>query len=70
MYTPLYTKQTTRTYCNCTWNYTQYFVIFYKGKESKKEQSYRYRKTNHFAVYLKLTYCKSTTLNFLKSKPI
>ena len=55
MYTPLYTKQTTRTYCNCTWNYTQYFVIFYKGKESKKEQSYRYRKTNHFAVYLKLT---------------
>ena len=37
MYTPLYTKQTTRTYCNSTGNYTQYFVMLYKGKESGKE---------------------------------
>ena len=37
MYTPLYTKQTTRTYCNSAGNYTQYFVMLYKGKESGKE---------------------------------
>ena len=37
MYTPLYTKQTTSTYCNSTGNYTQYFLMLYKGKESEKE---------------------------------
>ena len=44
---------------NSTENYTQYFVITYKGKESEKEYMYIY--VNHLAVHLKVTqHCKST----------
>ena len=49
-----------------TGNYTQYFVLTCKGKESEKE--YIYVKLNHCAVHLKLTrFCKSTILQFKKS---
>ena len=43
-------------------NYTQHFVITYKGKESeKKKRIYTYVQLNHFAVHLELTqHCKST----------
>ena len=45
-----------------TGNYTQYFVITYKGKESEKEWI-------HFAVHLKLTqHCKSTILKKMHFK--
>ena len=46
-------------------NYTQYFVITYKKKESEKE--YIYIKLNRYAVHLKLTQdCKSTMFQFKK----
>ena len=38
-----------------TGNYTQYFVITYKGKQSEKVFTYIYKSMNHFAVHLKLT---------------
>ena len=48
-------------------NYTQYFVITYKKKESEKEYIYIYKKLNRYAVHLKLTQdCKSTMFQFKK----
>ena len=42
-----------------TRNYTQYFIITYKGKECENVYIYM----NHCAIYLKLTwYCKLTIL--------
>ena len=48
-----------------TGNYTQYFVLTYKGKESGEEYTQTHRETHipikqdHFAVQLKLTqHCK------------
>ena len=47
-----------------TGNYTQYFVITYTGKGSKREY-YIYIWLNHFAMHLKLTkHCKATILQF------
>ena len=44
-----------------TGNSTQYSVMTYMGKESKKEWMYVYIELNLFAVQLKLTqHCKST----------
>ena len=49
-----------------TGNYTQYFTITYKGKESEKSI---YVQLNHGATYLKLIYCcKSIILQFRKKK--
>ena len=51
-----------------TGNYTQYLVIIYNGKEFEKGYIhiyiffYIYVKLNHFAIHLKLTYCKLTIL--------
>ena len=51
-------------------NYTQCFVITYKGKESEKKYIYMYiYKLNHCVVHLKLTgYFKSTLLQLKKKK--
>ena len=56
-----------------TGNYTQYFVLTYKGKESGEEYTQTHRETHipikqdHFAVQLKLTqHCKSTILQLKK----
>ena len=46
MYTLLYIKQiTNEDLLYSTGNYTQYFVITYKGKESEKEYIYIYNST-------------------------
>ena len=37
MYTLIYVKQITRTYCIAQGNSTQQFVIIYKGKECEEE---------------------------------
>ena len=38
----------------CMWNYTQYFVITYKGKQPKTIHIlYNIYKNNHFVIYLK-----------------
>ena len=60
-YTLLYIKQIpNKDLLYSTGNYTQYFIIIYKGKESEKNR-YICIYNNHFAVHLKLTqYCKST----------
>ena len=58
-YTLLYIKQrNSKDLLYSTGNYIQYLVITYNGKEYEKE--YKYVQLNHFAVYLKLTHCKST----------
>ena len=46
-------KITNKDLLYSTGNYTQYFVITYKGKESEKE--YIYISLNYCAVHLKLT---------------
>lgn len=52
-----------------TGNYTQYFVIAYTGKESKKVYIERDRDMNHFAVHMKPTqYCKPAILQLGKEK--
>ena len=45
----------------CTWNYTQHFIIIYKGKESEKVYICVYthththtHKLNHCAIHVKL----------------
>ena len=49
MYTLLYIKYiTNKDLLYNTENYTQYFIMTYKGKESEKEYIYVY--LNHFAV--------------------
>ena len=46
-----------------TGNSTQYSVMPYMGKESKKEDLLVYVQLTHLAVHLKLTqHCKSTIL--------
>ena len=66
IYISLYIKQINKILLYSTGNYTQYFVITYKGRESKK--IVMYVELNHFAVHLKLTqHCKSTILQ-LKNK--
>ena len=54
-----------------TRNYTQYFVITYKGRESEKEYIYMHIWPNHFAVHLKLTQpCKHLYFSKTKQKTI
>ena len=62
-YTPYYIKQiTNKDLLYSTGNYTQYFVVTYKGKESEKEYIYIYINTPiytyiHTHIYLcTLTY--------------
>ena len=48
-------------------NYTQYFIINCKGRESENIYTYQYIYITHCAAHLKLTqYCILTTLQFLK----
>ena len=65
IYTLLYIKQITNKdllYSTVVlYSTTQYSVMTYSGKESKKEWIYVYVELIHFAVQLKLTqHCKST----------
>ena len=62
IYTLLYIKWiTNKDLLYRTENSTQYCVMAYVGKESKKEWINIYVQLIHFAVHLKLTqYCKST----------
>ena len=59
IYTLLYIKYiTNKDLLYSTGNYTQYFVITYKGKESEKEKIYIHTyiyELNHCAVHPKLT---------------
>ena len=68
IYTLLYIKYiTNKDLLYSTGNYTQYFVITYKRKESEKE--YTHTCLNRCAVHPKLTqHCKSTTPQFKKKK--
>ena len=63
IYTLLYIKYITENLLYNTENYTQYFVLTYKGKEFEKDQIHVHVQLNHFAIHLKLTqHCKSTML--------
>ena len=65
IYTLLYIKQiTNKDLLNSTGNSTQYSVMTYIGKESKKEWIYVYTSIYliHFAAQQKLTHYKSTIL--------
>ena len=53
IHTSEYKIETSKELLYSTGNYTQYLVITYTGKKSKKE--YTYMSLNHFAIYLKLT---------------
>ena len=64
IHTSEYKIETSKELLYSTGNYTQYLVITYTGKKSKKE--YSYMSLNHFAIHLKLTehfklYFKKTT---------
>ena len=53
----------TRTYLlYSTGNYIQYLVKTYNGKESKKERLYVQVQLIHFAVHLKLTQHRKSTI--------
>ena len=64
IYTLLYIKYiTNKNLLYSTGNSTQYSVLAYLGKESKKEWIYVYVYLIHFAVQQKLTqHCTSTIL--------
>ena len=65
-YTYYYTKQiTNKDLLYSTGNYTQYFIIIYKGKESKKEYTYIYESL-WCTPETNIQYCKSTVFQLKK----
>ena len=72
IYTLIYIKQIiNNNLLYSTENYTHYFVIIYKEKESEKEYVciYTHIKPTHFSVHVKLTqHCKPTKLQLKNSK--
>ena len=51
-----------------TGNYTQYFAITYKGKESEKKYIYMHVQLHQFRIHLKLKHCKPTILQLFKKE--
>ena len=69
IYTTIYKIDNQKGSTVSTGNYTQYFVITYKGKESENECVYIYiMYSNHCIVHLKLTGCYKSTICVLKKQ--
>ena len=64
IYTLLYIKQiTNRDLLYSTGNYTQYFVITYKGKESEKEYIYNIYIIYNIQIYITESLCYTPETN-------